>query len=355
MSFINFPSASNPSLTQVAIRPDRLYPLLEDVLLLHGLGTRLVIVVGAKERIDEYQRREGQEPQWVGAYRITDNIAIKAAIEAAGTIATEVSARLSRAPSIPMVRRHARGDGQMHFGPAVQVVTGNFVTAKRRGIVNGVDFGFMGQVRFVQTDAIHRQLDAGNIVLLSNIGISASGELLNCNIFDVSTHAAVELKADKLLCLTGADVRPLNLPQYLPIDDAEDLIASSISADGEEPVFLKTSIQLTGGAKGSPINSNGNGNGSSSNNNHNGNNRNGNGMSSSSGLRQSPVEMMLDMDSWQQIGFPPAVLAAVVACKNGVNRAHLIDIERDGAMLLELYTRDGTLMYCICLSLYCIL
>lgn len=40
-----------------------------------------------------------------------------------------------------MVRRHARGDGQLHFAPTVQIVSGNYVTAKRRGIVNGVDFG----------------------------------------------------------------------------------------------------------------------------------------------------------------------------------------------------------------------
>ncbi len=42
------------------------------------------------------------------------------------------------------------------------------------------------------------------------------------------------------------------------------------------------------------------------------------------------AELTLDLDSWQQIGFPNAVLAAVVACKNGVKRAHLIDSDSDG-------------------------
>lgn len=83
-------------LLQVVVRPDRLYPLLEDVLLLHGLGIRLLLVVGVKPVIDKLQRQAGHEPEWVGAYRITDGIAIKAAIEAAGTISTEISARLSR-------------------------------------------------------------------------------------------------------------------------------------------------------------------------------------------------------------------------------------------------------------------
>ena len=85
-----------------------------------------------------------------------------------------------QAPAIPVVRRHSRGEGQFHFAPAVQVrqgnscaflprcmqqsncvpalpglagwpcesaiitlqvVSGNYVTAKRRGVVNGIDFG----------------------------------------------------------------------------------------------------------------------------------------------------------------------------------------------------------------------
>ncbi len=45
--------------------------------------------------------------------------------------------------------------------------------------------GSMGQVRFVQRGAIEQQLSAGNLVLLTNIGVSSSGELLNCNCFDV--------------------------------------------------------------------------------------------------------------------------------------------------------------------------
>lgn len=42
----------------------------------------------------------------------------------------------------------------------------------------------------------------GNIVLLTNLAYSAAGEVLNCNIYDVATHAAIELGADKLICMT---------------------------------------------------------------------------------------------------------------------------------------------------------
>lgn len=57
-------------------------------------------------------------------------------------------------------------------------------------------------VRFVQVDAIRQQLDIGNVVLLTNLAYSAAGEVLSCNIYDVATHAAIEMEADKLICMT---------------------------------------------------------------------------------------------------------------------------------------------------------
>lgn len=361
---------------EVMLRKERLARFLEDIMLLHGLGVRLILVAGAKELIDQALTKAGRDTQQEGAYRVTDADTMRIAIETAGTISTEISAQLSRAPSIPMMRRHSRGEGKFHFAPAVQVVSGNYVTAKRRGIVNGVDYGYMGQVRFVQKDALSTQLDAGNIVLLNNVGVSASGELLNCNAFDVATHAAVELQADKLLCLTGADVKKLKLPHYLPLDDAEILIRTTTACapDDEECDQVQGSIDWAGkgrifsGDDGEDVGDEEDDDDNSSTaqfwhtlsknrgpntNGYNGNSNGtaklsstSNGLTNGSGSPQ-PVEMLLDLDGWQQIGFPKAVLASVVACRNGVNRAHLIDMDVDGAMLLELYTRDGVNGVCM--------
>jgi amino-acid N-acetyltransferase len=45
-----------------------------------------------------------------------------------------------------MIRRHAKSDREMHFGPALRVVSGNYIAAKRRGIHEGMDFGYTGEV-----------------------------------------------------------------------------------------------------------------------------------------------------------------------------------------------------------------
>lgn len=61
-----------------------------------------------------------------------------------------------------------------------------------------------------QVDAIQQQLDLGHVVLLSHLAYSVAGEVLNCNAYDVGTRAAIELQADKLLCLTLDEVRLLS-------------------------------------------------------------------------------------------------------------------------------------------------
>ena len=43
----------------------------------------------------------------------------------------------------------------------------------------------------------------------------------------------------------------------------------------------------------------------------------------------------------QALRLPNSVVSAVVACKNGIKRTHLVDARIDGGMLLELYSRDG--------------
>lgn len=54
---------------------------------------------------------------------------------------------LLQAPAVPMVRRHTRSsDGDaFHFAPTIRVVSGNYVTGKRRGVIDGVDFCATGE------------------------------------------------------------------------------------------------------------------------------------------------------------------------------------------------------------------
>lgn len=70
-------------------------------------------------------------------------------IEATGRARTLVEQCLSKGPSMPVIRRHTKSEREMHFEPALRVVSGNYVAAKRRGVVEGMDFGYTGEVRLI--------------------------------------------------------------------------------------------------------------------------------------------------------------------------------------------------------------
>ena len=50
---------------------------------------------------------------------------------------------------------------------------------------------------------------------------------------------------------------------------------------------------------------------------------------------------MVDSEKKYMSGLPLPLIAACAACQKGVKRAHLVDARLDGALLLELYSRDG--------------
>lgn len=49
-----------------------------------------------------------------------------------------------------------------------------------RGVVDGIDFEATGEVKRIDVARIKERLDSNCIVLLSNLGYSATGEVLNC-------------------------------------------------------------------------------------------------------------------------------------------------------------------------------
>jgi amino-acid N-acetyltransferase len=164
--------------------------LSHDFNLLASLEVRLVLVHGARPQIEQRLKRYKLETKLVNGLRVTDDDAMEAVKEANGAVRVEIEAQLSMGLiNSPMA------------GANISVASGNFVTAKPLGVRDGVDLQHTGEVRKIDATSIQKRLDQGELVLLSPLGYSPTGEAFNLSLEDVAVSAAIALDADKLIFL----------------------------------------------------------------------------------------------------------------------------------------------------------
>lgn len=196
----------------------RFSDLLHDVALLSGLGIRLVLVFGTQPQIEELCGGDQQGGDFVGGLRRVDRSIIGCIRQAAGTTLIDVMTLFSMGlANSPM--QNAR----------LKVGSGNFVTGQSVGVLEGVDMGFTGTVRGVDSATISDRLDGGEIVLVPPLGYSPTGEVFDLQATEVAMEIAIALQADKLIYLMpkavltdqqGETVRQLTQLQ------AEELVAA---------------------------------------------------------------------------------------------------------------------------------
>ncbi len=248
----------------------KLNAFVQDLAILHAMGIKLVLVHGFRPQVNEQLRAKGHTSKFSHGIRITDAVALDCAQEAAGQLRFEIEAAFSQGlPNTPMANA------------TVRVVSGNFLTARPVGIVDGVDFQHSGVVRRVDSGAIRRAIESEAVVLLSPFGFSPTGEAFNLTMEEVATSTAVALQADKLLFLTEvAGIHENMQDTTSPIDtelalaDAERMLASlPRPTQPTDPAFY--------------------------------------------------------------------LQHCVKACRGGVERSHILPFATDGALLSEVFTHDG--------------
>ncbi|MEQ1622925.1 MAG: amino-acid N-acetyltransferase [Methylococcales bacterium] len=219
----------------VAVTEPDFDKLIHDFALLKSLGVRLVLVHGIRSQIDERLFELGDTPKFHHHLRITDATTLQYVKHAAGLVRIEIEALLSMGVS-----------GSPMAGAQIRVASGNFVTAKPLGVLDGIDYCFTGKVRRIDAQAIHQQLDQNNVVLISPIGYSPSGEVFNLSAEEVATEVACALKAEKLIllteqnCLSPFDQSPI---LQLTTDQVEDLLKTVPTLPEEISRSLRAAMQ----------------------------------------------------------------------------------------------------------------
>ncbi len=197
--------------------------LVQDLILLRDLGVKLIVVHGSRPQIDARVKNLRIDQQFVGNLRVTDTDTLECVKEAVSVGRIELEARLSQAALDTLNR-----------GSSLTVSGGNFVIARPAGVVNGVDLRFTGEVRRVDSKAIERRLDDGELVLISPLGYSPTGEVFNLNSLDLATAVACDVKASKLILMMdppGFVDRRGAVIRELTVRDAREFLSLDQNAD----------------------------------------------------------------------------------------------------------------------------
>ena len=163
-------------------------------------------------------------------------------------------------------------------GAHINVVSGNFIMAAPLGVDDGGDYCHSGRIRRIDEDAIHRQLDSGAIVLMGPVAVSVTGESFNLTSEEIATQLAIKLKAEKMIGFCSS--------QGVTNDDG-DIVSELFPNEA-----------------------------------------------------QARVEAQEEKGDYNS-GTVRFLRGAVKACRSGVRRCHLISYQEDGALLQELFSRDG--------------
>jgi amino-acid N-acetyltransferase len=225
--------------------------LIQDIAIISALGSRIVIVHGTRSQINKRIEANGRKSYFHHNIRVTESADIPLIQEAIGYLRITIENLLSHALSQPSLPNHSIG-----------VSSGNYITAQPLGIIDGVDYGHTGKIRRIAHTFITQQLNNNNIVLISPIGYSPSGEVYNLDYEQVALSTAKTLNADKIIFISDNDA-------HLP----HEITATQIEVDKTASTFLNKIAKI-----------------------------------------------LLDGD---------------------IERVHLLNAATDGALLLELYTRDG--------------
>jgi len=168
--------------------------VMEDIATLSIIGIKIVLVLGPKRQIDKRISESNMEEVFHNGLRVTDAPMLRLIKEATGHLLFEVESKLSRGVvNVPTKNK-------------INTVSGNFYSAQPVGVIDGKDLGFTGRVRKIDVEAIERRLNERDVVVLSNIAFSPSGESFNCQSESVAAACAAQLKAEKLIYLGGYEV-----------------------------------------------------------------------------------------------------------------------------------------------------
>jgi acetylglutamate kinase len=203
----------------------------QDIVLLHLIGLKPVVVHGGGPAISSLMARLGIEPKFVNGMRVTDSETMDVAEMVLAKIRGEIAA---------MLNQHGRLGVGLSGKDGGLFLCEKLVPERPSG-GETVDYGFVGEITSVNPELI-KVLDSGGFIpVISPIAVDASGQTYNVNADLAAAELARALKARKFVLLTNVrgvlrdPENPDSLIASIPLDEIEGLVADGTISGGMIP------------------------------------------------------------------------------------------------------------------------
>ncbi|WP_022932372.1 amino-acid N-acetyltransferase [Treponema bryantii] len=202
---------------------------IRDIAMLHQAGLKVVLIPGARRRIDEVLNNAKIKWTYHDTFRVTSSDAMPlikmAAFDVSNTVMTSLAAN------------------------NITAVIGNWVRARGKGVLGGFDFGTAGEIDRLETEAIRTVLNDGFIPIFPCIGWNAAGHPYNISSMLLAKQVAMNLKADKLFFMMFKEeivAGKYIIPDGFALSESGNIPAMNLE---EVDLFLEKNAEADGDIK----------------------------------------------------------------------------------------------------------
>lgn len=213
--------------SEILALDEHLLAFAKDMVLLNNLGLKIVLALGASQQIDDALRDAGFSWETHNNCRITEAAHVKVLQQTIGVVRSKLEAAFTQA----CAEQHS----------SLPIVSGNWVIAKPKGVLDGIDFQHTGSLRRVDERGLNSALDSQQITLLTPLAYSLSGEVFNLNTLEQAFAVSKAICADKLMIFTE-DAWLEHLPKSL---SQADLTKTAANADTDVKELLENARQAS--------------------------------------------------------------------------------------------------------------
>jgi acetylglutamate kinase len=220
---------------------DALALFAEDIVLMHTVGIRPVVVHGGGPQINEMLSRLNIESKFVNGLRVTDEATM------------QVVQMVLNGNVNPQIVSAINVHGNVAVGLSGEDGRTLQVTARDASL------GYVGDIEKVRTHVIDGLLADGLVPVLSTVGVDVNGQPYNINADTAAGAIAEALGAEKIVYLTDiAGLRKdiddaASLIQRISVDELSALIADGTISGGMIPKVESCMQAVRGGVKSAHI------------------------------------------------------------------------------------------------------